>query len=95
MTTGFNVQTIGTILLGLAAMAGQASADSSESTAPAKCEIAEINPVTGHVGCIKPLGAPVDPPPAEAKGPCNPDQARGQWTWAPGCNELDGDTKGM
>jgi hypothetical protein len=47
------------------------------------------------VSCINPLGAPVDPPPAEAAAPCNPDQARGQWTWGPGCNELNSDTKGM
>jgi hypothetical protein len=56
----------------------------------AKCEVAEVNPVTGYVGCIKPLGAPVAPPPAEAAAPCNPDQARGQWTWGPNCNELKG-----
>lgn len=83
-----------TMLLGLAAMAGPALAESS-TAAPAKCEVAEVNPVTGFVSCIKPLGAPVAPPPAQAAAPCNPDQARGQWTWGPGCNELNNDTKGM
>jgi hypothetical protein len=29
---------------------------------PAKCLEAEVNPVTGHVLCVKPRGAPVDPP---------------------------------
>ncbi len=86
---------IGAILLGLAAISSAASAEPSGRDARAKCEIAEVNPVTGHVACIKPLGAPVDPPQEEAKGPCNPDQARGQWTWGPGCNELGSDTKGM
>ena len=86
---------IAAILLGLAAMSGAAAAEPAGGEAQAKCEVAEVNPVTGHVGCIKPLGAPVDPPPHEAKGPCNPDQARGQWTWGPGCNELGGETKGM
>lgn len=89
------VKAIGAILLGLKAMTCAASAETSDSAAKAKCEVAEVNPVTGHVSCIKPLGAPVDPPPAEAAAPCNPDQARGQWTWGPGCNELNGDTKGM
>jgi hypothetical protein len=86
----FMVKVIGTILLGLMAMSAPASAESSDGKAPAKCEIAEVNPVTGYVGCIKPLGAPVDPPPAEAAAPCSPDQGRGQWTWGPNCNELKG-----
>jgi hypothetical protein len=77
--------------------AGQALAEGAGegSNTKAKCEVAEVNPVTGYVGCIKPLGAPVTPPPAEAAAPCNPDQARGQWTWGPSCNELNSDVKGM
>jgi hypothetical protein len=87
------VKAIAIILLGLAAMAGPALAETSTAAAPAKCEVAEVNPVTGFVSCIKPLGAPVDPPPAQAAAPCNPDQARGQWTWGPNCTELE--LKGM
>jgi len=94
-TISIGAISIGAILLGLAAVSAAALAESSEGKAPAKCEVAEVNPVTGHVSCIKPLGAPVDPPPAEAAAPCNPDQARGQWTWGPGCNELNSDMKGM
>jgi hypothetical protein len=88
---------VAALLAGLAiAGASQALAEGSGDTAAkAKCEVAEVNPVTGSVICIKPLGAPVDPPPAEAAAPCNPDQARGQWTWGPNCNELNNDTKGM
>ena len=62
-----------------------AAAETSEPAAPPKCETAEINPVTGHVFCIKPLGAPVEPPPPEAKAPCKPEDARGQWSWGPNC----------
>jgi hypothetical protein len=41
---------------------------------------AEINPVTGHVLCIDPLGAAVEAPSPEAKLPCKrPEEARGQW----------------
>jgi hypothetical protein len=50
--------------------------------APPKCVTAEINPVTGHVLCINPLGAPVEAPPDEAKPKCKQD-SRGQWTWSP------------
>jgi hypothetical protein len=84
---------IGAMTIGAA---GQAIAESAgEGKTKAKCEIAEVNPVTGFVGCIRPLGAPVAAPPAEAAAPCNPDQARGQWTWGPSCNELNSDVKGM
>jgi hypothetical protein len=69
---------------GLAAMAGAAVAETAEPPAKPKCETAEINPVTGHVLCIKPLGAPVEAPPEEAKPPCKQD-SRGQWTWSPNC----------
>jgi hypothetical protein len=27
------------------------------------CEVAMVNPVSGHAECVKPLGAPVAPPP--------------------------------
>ena len=47
----------------LIAAAGQAAAEESEQAAPPKCVTAEINPVTGHVLCIEPLGAPVEAPP--------------------------------
>ncbi|MGV1013479.1 MAG: hypothetical protein ACOYB4_00760 [Methyloceanibacter sp.] len=64
-----------------------------EEPAPAaKCEVAEINPVTGHVFCIRPQGAPVDPPPEDIAPPCEAEGSRGQWTWAPTCKE---EPKGM
>jgi hypothetical protein len=73
------------VLFGLASMASVAAAESSAPPAPPKCETAEINPVTGHVLCIKPLGAPVEAPPPEAKAPCKPEDARGQWSYGPAC----------
>jgi hypothetical protein len=74
---------VGVIFVGASISA--ASAETSEQSPPPKCETAEINPVTGHVFCIKPLGAPVEPPPPEAKAPCKPEDARGQWSWGPAC----------
>jgi hypothetical protein len=69
----------------LMAAAGQAAAENSEQAAPPKCVTAEINPVTGHVLCIDPLGAAVEPPPAEAKLPCKPEDVRGEWSYRPNC----------
>jgi hypothetical protein len=65
-----------------------ASAETSEQAAQPKCQTAEINPVTGHVLCIKPLGAPVEAPSPEAKPPCKPEDARGQWSYAPAPGEM-------
>jgi hypothetical protein len=76
------MRTIVVMSLVLMAAAGQAAAENSEQAAPPKCVTAEINPVTGHVFCIDPLGAPVEAPPEEAKLPCKQD-SRGQWTWSP------------
>jgi hypothetical protein len=75
------------ILLLLAALlvAGAAQAEPQEKSAQAKCEVAEVNPVTGHVFCIKPQGAPVESPPEDIAPPCNAEASRGQWTWAPTC----------
>jgi hypothetical protein len=72
-----------TILFGLAGAITAAGA-AEEAQAP-KCRKAEINPVTGHVLCIDPLGAPVEAPPEEAKPPCKSEDARGQWSWGPNC----------
>jgi hypothetical protein len=72
------------VLLGSALCAGSAlAAESANETQGPACKRAEINPVTGHVFCIDPLGARVEAPP-ESKPKCET-QSRGQWTWAPNC----------
>jgi hypothetical protein len=63
------------IVIGLAG--GATAAGTAEPAPPPKCLKAEINPVTGHVLCIDPLGAPVEAPPEEAKPRCKPEDARG------------------
>ncbi len=73
------------LLFGAALAASGAAAGTEDHAAQAKCLKAEINPVTGHVLCIDPPGAAVEPPPAEANAGCKPEQSRGQWTWAPNC----------
>ncbi len=63
---------------GAAAEPGQAAAQ--------KCQVAEVNPVTGHVFCIKPLGAPVEAPKASESEPCKPQtRENAEWTWRPKC----------
>jgi hypothetical protein len=66
-------------------LASAGAAATEDKAAPPKCLKAEINPVTGHVFCIDPLGAPVEPPEPQALGNCKPEEARGQWSWGPGC----------
>jgi hypothetical protein len=73
------------LLLGASVLvATPAMAETPDQAAP-KCEVAEINPVTGHLMCIRPLGAAVEPPPDDLAPPCKPEESRGQWTWAPNC----------
>ncbi|HSH62575.1 hypothetical protein [Methyloceanibacter sp.] len=69
----------------LAEMAHAEPVEPVEQAAQAKCQVAEVNPVTGHVFCIKPQGAPVEPPPEDIAPPCNAEASRGQWSWEPTC----------
>jgi hypothetical protein len=69
----------------VALLLGSAAAAQTAKQAPQQtCLKAEINPVTGHVLCIDPLGAPVEPPP-EALRPTCKEEARGQWSYGPNC----------
>jgi hypothetical protein len=36
---------------------------SGATSGPSVCEEAIVNPISGHAECVRPLGAPVDPPP--------------------------------
>jgi hypothetical protein len=75
---------------GLGLLAPTLAAENSDekaqrAAAAQKCLVAEVNPVTGSVYCIKPPGAPVAPPPV-ADAPCTKDpRFKGQWTWGPNC----------
>jgi hypothetical protein len=77
-------------LIGAGLLAGPARAADETGEAPPKCETAEINPVTGHVFCIKPRGAPVEAPPQAMKPACKPEES-GQWSWGPACEPAPGE----
>jgi hypothetical protein len=75
-------------LFATAALAGAlAASEGDPAFAAATCRKAEVNPVTGHVLCIDPLGAPVEAPPASTELPCRPNANKGDgaWTWGPCC----------
>lgn len=65
---------------------GALRAEETTSSKP-KCEVAEVNPVTGHVMCIRPLGATVEPPPEQnLAADCEPgDDASEDWSWSSKC----------
>jgi hypothetical protein len=69
-----------TLLVGSAALA-----QTAEQAPPQTCHKAEVNPVTGHVLCIDPLGAPAEPPPEASRPTCKDEEARGQWSFGPNC----------
>lgn len=74
------------MLLGILFGAGASvAAETDGDRAAPACKTAEVNPVTGHVMCIDPLGAAVEAPPEDIAPPCDADQSRGQWSWAPNC----------
>ena len=78
------------LLLGavtLAVLAGPAFAAGEEAGPAPQCRHAEVNPVTGHVLCIDPLGAAVEAPPADAMSPCEPLKHDGEFTYAPNCKD--------
>jgi hypothetical protein len=78
------------ILVFLGASGDRAAAAGAAETATGgteTCRKAEVNPVTGHVFCFDPIGAPVEAPPAAAQTPCRADTHSGEaWSWSPKCN---------
>lgn len=86
--TRMSVTMLAALLFGivLAVSAHVMDVYAADETAP-KCKTAEVNPVTGHVFCIDPLGAEVAPPPDSMKPKCG-EESRGQWSWAPNCEPV-------
>ncbi len=87
--TGKNGTTLAALVFGLSLAVSAHVMDvyAADETAP-KCKTAEVNPVTGHVFCIDPLGADVAPPPPA--DPCKHDRDDAEWTWHPSCAEQKG-----
>jgi hypothetical protein len=67
-----------------------AGADGEAPEAAQTCRKAEVNPVTGHVFCFDPIGAPVAAPPQAAEVPCKAEAHTGEaWSWSPKCKPED------
>jgi hypothetical protein len=71
----------------LVALTGPALAAGEADRQAPQCRTAEVNPVTGHVFCIDPLGAKVEAPPSDALSPCAPLKHDGDFTYAPNCKD--------
>jgi hypothetical protein len=83
------MKTLGLIALGLLGFLATAGAPAAAG-ATDTCRKAEVNPVTGHVFCFDPIGAPVEAPPAAAEVPCRADAHSGEaWSWSPKCKPGD------
>jgi len=55
------------------------------------CIKAEVDQLTGHVLCIEPLGAAVEPTPPHEAFLQGPEEVRGQWSYSPNCRpEVEG-----
>jgi hypothetical protein len=79
---------VGVVAMALAVVLVAGAARAADDDAPV-CKRAEVNPVTGHVLCVDPLGAAVAPPPKA--DPCKADAHSGEdWTWRPSCTETKG-----
>ncbi len=73
------------LVLGSAAWAGEPAGGAGGAPEAPTCQVAEVNPVTGHVFCIKPHGAPVEPP-TRADINCKEEtREAADWTWGPKC----------
>jgi hypothetical protein len=54
---------LATLAVNGASATALAQAAQAPSPVQAHCEVAVVNPVSGYAECVKPPGAPVDPPP--------------------------------
>jgi hypothetical protein len=84
----------GTAAAGSGANSGASSGTSSGASAPAaeanaqkpKCQVAEVNPVTGHAVCVKPVGAPVEQPSSDLLQTCDSSHASDpDFSFGPNC----------
>ena len=73
------------LLLASAAQAGEPAEGSAAPDEAQTCQVAEVNPVTGHVFCIKPHGAPVEAPTRDDIGCKEETREAADWSWGPRC----------
>lgn len=67
---------LGSVLAGVGACAARGPSQAqSQPAVPPKCEVAIVSPVSGNAECVRPRGAPVDPPPPRPDARCAPASA--------------------
>jgi len=75
--------------------------DADKTAAPAKgatkCRVAEVHPITGHLECVDPPGAPIEQPKKRVLPPCPPEKAgdtrdknKQDWVVRTNCVKPDG-----
>jgi hypothetical protein len=73
------------VLAALAAGPRAWATDAGGGSTQARCSNLS-HPVTGHVLCIDPLGAPVEAPPLSYEAPCKADaHTSADWSYGPKC----------
>lgn len=73
------------LMLASPALAEEPADTSGSSGEAPTCQVAEVNPVTGHVFCIRPLGAPVEAPTRDDIDCKEETREAADWTWGPKC----------
>jgi hypothetical protein len=61
----------GSILIGAMSAGCAESRPRTQPPTPGICEEAVVSPVTGYAECVRPRGAPVDPPPPRPDRSCS------------------------
>jgi hypothetical protein len=85
VAAALSVITLGVAVWGSHATAAMLNQSAQMSGAPT-CQVAEVNPVSGHTECIKPFGAPVETLPSSEVAPCPANwHSDGTWRYQPNC----------
>ncbi len=82
------------------AMADNSAKAATPANAKTKCKVAEVHPITGHLECVDPPGAPIEQPKERILPPCPPEKAgdakdkkKQEWVVHTNCVKPDGKEK--
>ena len=79
------------------AMADKTGKTPAPAAAKVKCKVAEVHPITGHLECVDPPGAPIEQPKKRLLPPCPPekpgDKKSKEWVVQTNCVKPTGKDK--